>query len=106
MDSAQISGSTGSYSRKYALNGLFALDDTKDPDATNTHGKEQKKVQNEVAKPIEPKIESHVFQEIQQIVGSASTIGELSQLWADLEDYYKEITSIKELFTTRKTQLQ
>lgn len=106
MDSAQISGSTGSYSRKYALNGLFALDDTKDPDATNTHGKEQKKVQVEVAKPIEPKIESHVFQEIQKIVGSASTIGELSQLWTDLEDYYKEISSVKELFTLRKTQLQ
>ena len=33
MDSAQISGTTGSYSRKYALNGLFALDDNKDSDA-------------------------------------------------------------------------
>ena len=32
MDSAQITGSTSSYARKYALNGLFLLDDTKDPD--------------------------------------------------------------------------
>lgn len=39
MDTAQVTGSTSSYSRKYALNGLFAIDDTKDPDATNTHGK-------------------------------------------------------------------
>lgn len=37
MDSAQITGSASSYARKYALNGLFAIDDTKDPDATNTH---------------------------------------------------------------------
>lgn len=37
MDLAQITGSTSSYARKYALNGLFAIDDTKDSDATNTH---------------------------------------------------------------------
>lgn len=39
MDEAQITGSASSYARKYALNGLFAIDDTKDPDATNDHGK-------------------------------------------------------------------
>jgi len=39
MDDAQITGSASSYARKYALNGLFAIDDTKDPDATNDHGK-------------------------------------------------------------------
>lgn len=32
MDAAQITGSASSYARKYALNGLFLLDDTKDPD--------------------------------------------------------------------------
>jgi len=41
MDDAQITGSASSYARKYALNGLFCIDDTKDPDATNTHGKSQ-----------------------------------------------------------------
>ena len=39
MDLAQITGSVSSYSRKYALNGLFLIDDTKDSDATNKHGK-------------------------------------------------------------------
>jgi len=39
MDDAQITGSASSYARKYALNGLLCIDDTKDPDATNTHGK-------------------------------------------------------------------
>ena len=38
---AQITGASSSYARKYALNGLFQLDDTKDPDATNKHGKEE-----------------------------------------------------------------
>jgi len=39
MDDSQITGSASSYARKYALNGLFAIDDTKDADATNDHGK-------------------------------------------------------------------
>ena len=38
MDASQVTGSTSSYARKYALNGLLAIDDTKDADATNTHG--------------------------------------------------------------------
>lgn len=37
MDAAQITGAASSYARKYALNGLFAIDDTKDADATNEH---------------------------------------------------------------------
>ena len=41
MDASQITGSTSSYARKYALNGLFAIDDTKDADATNTHNKKE-----------------------------------------------------------------
>lgn len=41
MDGSQITGAASSYARKYALNGLFAIDDTKDADATNTHDKEE-----------------------------------------------------------------
>lgn len=41
MDSSQITGSTSSYARKYALNGLFAIDDTKDSDTTNKHLKDE-----------------------------------------------------------------
>ena len=36
MDGSQVTGASSSYARKYALNGLFALDDTKDSDATNS----------------------------------------------------------------------
>ncbi len=38
MDIAQCFGASSSYARKYALNGMFLIDDTKDPDATNDHG--------------------------------------------------------------------
>lgn len=37
MDVAQCFGSSSSYARKYALNGLFLIDDTKDADSTNKH---------------------------------------------------------------------
>lgn len=37
MDEAQITGATSSYARKYCLNGLFLLDDTKDPDTDESH---------------------------------------------------------------------
>ena len=36
MDPCQITGSSSSYARKYALNGLFCIDDTKDADTLNT----------------------------------------------------------------------
>ena len=40
MDSAQAFGSASSYARKYALNGLLLIDDTKDSDSTNNHKEE------------------------------------------------------------------
>lgn len=42
MDESQITWASSSYARKYALNGLFCIDDTKDMDALNTGWKEEK----------------------------------------------------------------
>jgi hypothetical protein len=44
MDGSQITGSASSYARKYALNGLLLIDDTKDSDYTNTGQKTQPSV--------------------------------------------------------------
>ena len=44
MDASQLTGATSSYARKYSLNGLLCIDDNKDADSTNTHGKETIKV--------------------------------------------------------------
>ena len=43
MDAAQITGAASSYARKYALNGLFAIDDNKDADAKDNNKTESKK---------------------------------------------------------------
>ena len=42
MSSAQVTGSVSSYARKYSMNALFAIDDNKDADSTNTHNKDIK----------------------------------------------------------------
>ncbi len=65
MDIAQSFGSSASYARKYALNGLFLIDDTKDADSSNTHNKptparkatpmEKKAVKEPVKTPEKPK---------------------------------------------------
>ena len=58
MDAAQITGAASSYARKYALNGLFCIDDVKDPDATNKHGKDEEITENQeisTDKPVCPK---------------------------------------------------
>ena len=44
QDLSQLTGSTSSYARKYAMNGLLAIDDNKDSDDLNKHGKEDIKV--------------------------------------------------------------
>lgn len=43
MDGSQITGASSSYARKYALNGMFCIDDVKDSDATNTGEKTEEK---------------------------------------------------------------
>lgn len=54
MDASQITGTASSYARKYALNGLFCIDDTKDSDATNKHGKGENGSLTEPAKYEKP----------------------------------------------------
>lgn len=57
MDASQLTGATSSYARKYALGGLFALDDTKDADATNKHDKAQAVVDKAKAAGVPVEVE-------------------------------------------------
>lgn len=43
MDDSQITGTASSYARKYALNGLFLIDDTKDADTSEYHQQNQQR---------------------------------------------------------------
>ena len=77
MDEAQITGAASSYARKYALNGLFAIDDTKDADATNTHGKEN----TPPARPRQRKPSGDKAEKFMTIFDKAKGLEDLSALW-------------------------
>lgn len=50
MDESQITGSSSTYARKYALNGLFCIDDTKDADTDEQQNERQKRASKETSK--------------------------------------------------------
>lgn len=54
MAASQVTGSCSSYARKYALGGLFLLDDTQDADDRDNQEEEREKLQQVVKKPVSP----------------------------------------------------
>lgn len=52
MDASQITGASSSYARKYALNGLFAIDDNADYDTTNNGRQQESKQQTQTQQPV------------------------------------------------------
>jgi hypothetical protein len=99
MDSAQISGTTGSYSRKYALNGLFALDDNKDSDATSTETKPNVVV-------AEITLTKDEETELINSLNTCTELGHVKELWNNLDPKYQAINHVRKLVTNRKNQLK
>lgn len=56
MDEAQVTGAASSYARKYCLNGLFAIDDTKDADSYNKHEDKPMKKRADTSTGYEPHV--------------------------------------------------
>jgi hypothetical protein len=105
MDGSQITGAASSYARKYALNGLFAIDDTKDSDATNDHGKSQEsKPQAKTGMPAPSNFDNE-FKELIADVKGVIAIGELKGIWEKLTDEAKTNKEIQQLFNHRKAEL-
>ena len=96
QDSAQVTGACSSYSRKYALNGLFCIDDTKDADATNDHGKSES-----AAEP-----NSEMIDKIIASFNAQSTIAELDAKLAKAKTTpYGETPRVQASYQTNKTRL-
>ena len=66
MDDSQITGATSSYARKYALNGLFLIDDTKDAD-TDEYQNQQKSQKSQSQQNSQPKQNSQAQQTTQPV---------------------------------------
>ncbi len=87
MNDAQITGSASSYARKYALNGLFLIDDTKDDDTRQHEPKTAPKAKIEPNKPI-----LTVFEQAEKAINQTSTLAELSTL----SDKFNKSTKLTE----------
>lgn len=94
MDASQITGATSSYARKYALNGLFAIDDTKDADTMDNM---------EPAK-TSAKIERNWIKELEV----ASTLEELRGIFAEAYPATKgeEKAKVKMAYDKKKIKLE
>lgn len=90
MDSAQLTGATSSYARKYALNGLFCIDNNKDPD-TDEYAKQTSTNAKLPAKSKLPDGKSPVVSLLEEAIAAANnandkaTILEVWKKYASLQ---------------------
>ncbi len=94
MDESQITGTASSYARKYALNGLLAIDDTKDADT------EEHKIQtNQLEKKVLPTDAGITFK-----IHSSESIDDLRDIWKGLTPEQREAHA--EIFAEVKERLE
>ena len=101
MSASQTTGAASSYARKYALNGMFLLDDVKDADTDEYHTINAPQPQQTVQEPLtrEQKI-SKICSEVLM----CNSTDELSTLWKKLKRWTDE-EQIKNTFSQRKNEL-
>lgn len=87
MDLMQLSGATSSYARKYALNGLFLIDDNKDSDTTNKGEK------------------STLDKSTKDLIDACKSIEDLKVLWELNSDWHND-RKIQVYVSTKKKQLK
>lgn len=105
MDGSQVTGASSSYARKYALNGLFCIDDNKDSDYTNVgnNTKEESK-----AKPIEEAktvSQTDLAKRVQTDVMVISDIDDLREYWKNHSEYHTNEELLK-IFVARSKELK
>lgn len=81
MDASQITGATSSYARKYALNGLFAIDDTKDNDTNELREEREERVAYEEKQAKKSKFTDEQMEQMKKwAVGDVFTSDELADI--------------------------
>jgi len=99
MDASQLTGSTSSYARKYALNGLFAIDDNKDADNTNK-GEEKKEEKKEIKDDSDAKLKDVIFS-----ISDCTTDEQVKKIWNDNEEL-KGFTAFRDAVKIKGTKLK
>ena len=102
MDGAQITGAASSYARKYALNGLFCIDDVKDPDPTNKGDASPRKAQAPAVVP--PAMPADLDEAVDAAL-QAADIASLTAIWKKYRHLqgYPDFVNAK---NRRKAELQ
>lgn len=116
MDSSQITGTASSYARKYALNGLFAIDDGVDADSLNTspqytqqpQQKQQTKTQPKTQQPAVsvPSVDRQEIFELsaRQEIEDATTREDLKRVYTKY-DMLQSYQPFKTALTSRRKAL-
>lgn len=105
MDAAQVTGATSSYARKYCLNGLFGIDDSKDAD-TDEHKNQQNSAKPQPASKPTPQAVLKAFTEAAAL---KPTIPELKTAFAkawQMLDGTPEQAKAQDVYELRKTELE
>ena len=105
MDESQITGTASSYARKYALNGLFAIDDAKDAD-TDEHNNELKARNNQTppAPPQAPKTTKAPTPPVDKTATMLQHFANFGVTKEMIEDFFK--SNINELNDSEIAQLR
>lgn len=101
MDASQITGSTSSYARKYALNGLFAIDDNKDEDSCSIKASTKA---TRIAPATSKKNDNKVVEAILKIT-NATNLDELKDIWANYKQYDNNQKPIANSISKRRGEL-
>ena len=99
MDESQVTGTASSYARKYALNGLFCIDDTKDADDLNTSKEYTQQPQATIQQQT-----GAIPQEILNEINASTTTDQLSAIYSKYAAYQKDACFTGAL-TARKDQI-
>ncbi len=114
MDSAQVTGATSSYARKYCLNGLFGIDDAKDAD-TDEHKQQQNSAPEQKHNQSQAQQRQHDARSPQQLLTDFSayalkaSLPELENAWKAAD---KSLTGTeqhdkaKSVYLDRKSELE
>jgi len=101
MDDSQITGSTSSYARKYALNGMFAIDDTKDAD-TDSYTKLTKEPEKKA--PRQP--DEKMMQDFNQMMDTAENLQKLEMHFAAGWKYFNKSKPNQEILKAKYDKLK
>ena len=118
MDAAQITGAASSYARKYAMNAMFAIDDTKDVDSDSYHREQTKPLPEEPAKKAPTrrtrttsapaptaKSQDPRYAAIEAALAKVNDIDSLIELYEQHRMEVENNPDIKAMFSRRKQEI-